>query len=340
MVPETTETTKISTLNAKSAADVLDFPPKKDTAIQFLERMMPPDEFGTVVAIDPTKEAGELGQIEGRAYTRDTVTSVAKFIAEHGAKKHNIYWSVNPTTKRLDKKPKKADIAKLVRLHCDIDNPSLETLAKLQSYPVPPTDIIFSGHGWWGIWQLREAIHVNNNIAELESYNAQIALDLKADHCQNIDRIARLPGTVNWPTKTKREKGLTEPVEAYIEESHPERVYALADFGEPSEQAKAIANGTAQSKSRKVPKTTASADAKETDRSRALMREVTKAVHGGKSDQAIHADFDSHAHAADQADPQRAVQRCINKAREQALVDSKEEQGALEELNAENAVVS
>jgi hypothetical protein len=205
---------------------------KLHTAIQFLERMTPPDGFGTVVAIDPI-----TSKIAGRAYTRDTAISVADFIAEYAAQRWNLYWSVNPTDKRINKKTKKDDIARVVYLHVDIDDPSPKTLAALQSYRVLPSEIIFSGHGYWGFWRLREAIRINGNVAELEAYNAQIERELGGDICcHNLDRIARLPGTTNWPTKTKREKGLTEPVEAYIKESHPERTYALADFGEPSDQ--------------------------------------------------------------------------------------------------------
>jgi len=48
------------------------------------------------------------------------------------------------------------------------------------------------------------------------------------DHCGNIDRIMRLPGTMNWPDKKKREKG-REPALAKVINHVPENVYNLED---------------------------------------------------------------------------------------------------------------
>lgn len=80
----------------------------------------------------------------------------------------------------------------------------------LRNFQPAPSFIINSGNGFQGFWLLDEEQTIDGReelAVELERFNQQIALDLTADNCHNIDRIMRLPGTVNIPDAKKRKKG-------------------------------------------------------------------------------------------------------------------------------------
>jgi predicted P-loop ATPase len=129
----------------------------------------------------------------------------------------NIYWTVN-AAKPKNKKPAKKDIETVVSLHVDLDpranedqDAAEERLTKeLEGYHHHASIIIKSGGGAWGIYDLVEPIPINGDpdkIKDAESYNIALAHDLGGDNCQNIDRVSRLPGTINVPNAKKRAKG-------------------------------------------------------------------------------------------------------------------------------------
>lgn len=65
--------------------------------------------------------------------------------------------------------------------------------------------------------------------AELEVYSQQFCVLIGGDNCWNIDRIMRLPGTINAPDAKKRKKGRVEALASRVE-WHEDRVYPLTDF--------------------------------------------------------------------------------------------------------------
>jgi hypothetical protein len=71
-------------------------------------------------------------------------------------------------------------------------------------------------------------------------------------------------------------------------------------------------------------------DGKDESRSADLMSKIADAVRAGKSDAEIHKEFDTHEHAADQPNPVRAVDRCIQKVREG-------DANLVEEINAKHS---
>ena len=83
-------------------------------------------------------------------------------------------------------------------------------LAKLREHEPRPTCVIFSGGGYQGFWRLIEPVEINGNEDDLKLYNKHLELLLGGDKCHNVDRIMRLPGTVNRPDAKKRAKGRTE----------------------------------------------------------------------------------------------------------------------------------
>ena len=74
---------------------------------------------------------------------------------------------------------------------------------KLDGSPLKPTVITDSGNGFQAFWKLDNPIHVNGNIENLEKENRRLEKFFQGDSCHNIDRIMRVPGTLNHPDKKK-----------------------------------------------------------------------------------------------------------------------------------------
>ena len=144
-----------------------------------------------------------------------------KWLAEQHQGQRNLYFHVNSVRRDLNLKANREDIASLDWLHVDIDprpGEDLEeererALALLQDPPkgVPrPTAVIFSGGGYQGFWKLSEPLQIDGEVEKYEDakrYNQQLELLFGADACHNVDRIMRIPGTINWPDRKKKEKG-------------------------------------------------------------------------------------------------------------------------------------
>lgn len=136
----------------------------------------------------------------------------------------NIYFSVNPTISAVDKKASREEIATMEYLHVDLDaKPGEDPAAararclhalttELPAGVPPPTFVVDSGGGAWGFWKLEAPFQIGGQqglYEEATRYNVQLEMLFSADHCHNVDRIARLPGTVNHPDERKRKKGRT-----------------------------------------------------------------------------------------------------------------------------------
>lgn len=160
--------------------------------------------------------------------------------------RENVYFAVNRVKRNITKKATKDDVGAVVALHVDCDpEPGVDIaearaaiLAKLEARDPAPSVIIDSGGGYQAFWLLREPEVIRDTtqeelrageVARLEAYNRQIEIELGGDHCHNIDRIMRLPGTVNLPNKKKRSKG-REPVPATLFRGDWDRRYSLDDF--------------------------------------------------------------------------------------------------------------
>jgi RepB DNA-primase from phage plasmid len=150
----------------------------------------------------------------------------------------NIYWTVN-AAKVMDKKPTKKDIDTVVSLHVDLDpgadedqDAAEERLTKaVEDYRLRASIIVKSGGGVWAFYDLVEPIRTDGDrakIEEVEAHNKALAHDLGGDNCHNIDRVARLPGTVNVPNAKKRAKGRRAKV-ASVHSRNPGR-HAIEAF--------------------------------------------------------------------------------------------------------------
>jgi Virulence-associated protein E len=131
---------------------------------------------------------------------------------------HNCYWQPNISS-TPNRKSKKEDITYARMLHVDLDDPTEQALTTLQSFTPPPSTIIFSGGGYQAFWFFSQLIPTSNPPARdmIEDRNNRIRHVLGADHCYNIERIMRLPGTLNVPDAKKVKSGRTTAL-AYIVE--------------------------------------------------------------------------------------------------------------------------
>lgn len=137
----------------------------------------------------------------------------------------NIYFHVNRLRDGVsDRRAKKSDVVEAIAFYTDVDNP--EAFALLDAFPLKPTAVIASGGGRQAFWLLREPVR---DLALAERINQAIADLCGGDHCWNIDRIMRVPGTVNVPNATKRVNGRV-PVLAQVIEADWRCLYNAEDF--------------------------------------------------------------------------------------------------------------
>jgi hypothetical protein len=95
--------------------------------------------------------------------------------------------------------------------------------------------IVDSGGGYQGFWLLDAPVVMEGERDDdarhlpVEDRNRRIEVALDGDDCHNIDRIMRLPGTVNVPGEKKRKKGRT-PRAAHVIFADWSLRYRLDDF--------------------------------------------------------------------------------------------------------------
>ncbi len=198
--------------------------PNTDAAIEFLRTW--PSAFPHLVAIRVDPITREKGLVEGKAFPQPVDwDAVRKWIDERQGKS-NLYFTVNSLLTPLDKKAKKTDVAEVVALHVDIDVPAgadqESTASKLADrvlkHKPTPSEVVLSGGGAQAFWVLEPSDRMRVDGDEAKAENAERftrgienefseARGAKADKCHNVDRVMRIPGSINLPDAKKLEKG-------------------------------------------------------------------------------------------------------------------------------------
>lgn len=145
--------------------------------------------------------------------------SVLAFLEKHGGER-NLYYALNPLLGNVGAKAGREDVKEMAWLHVDVDPRAGEGVAKeqeriLQMFKdgkgVPePSLVVFSGGGYQALWRLNQPVEINGEeekYEEAKRYNQQLELIFGADPCHNVDRIMRLPGSINRPNQKKQKKG-------------------------------------------------------------------------------------------------------------------------------------
>lgn len=200
-----------------------------DGAAQFLDSLRPGGPW-VLTAIVP----------DGPTCTK-TFTILARardFIIQHNECGENVYYSVNPCKTALSSKAKKADISQAEFLWVDIDPYDDETPDDLKgrvstmTSSKEPNAIVDSGNGLQLLFRIR-TVPLDNveTIADIEARNHALALEFGCDpSTRNVDRILRLPGTINYPNAKKRKAARTECRASLIDGIFTDTIYRLADF--------------------------------------------------------------------------------------------------------------
>lgn len=155
----------------------------------------------------------------------------------------NIYFMVNPPMADITKKATREAVREMALLHVDVDPKNGQDLGSehrrieammttnLPPSVPPPTFVIFSGGGYQAFWRLETPQPINGDLAvaeELKLYNMQLEILFGGDNCHNIDRIMRLPGTINIPDDKKKAKGRSRALARLVVEN--ENVYPISRF--------------------------------------------------------------------------------------------------------------
>ncbi|WP_051396961.1 virulence-associated E family protein [Bradyrhizobium elkanii] len=202
--------------------------PSLEQAIDFL-MLLRPDGPWQLSAINPNVNN------DIKTVTATTPDQARGFINRYDGN-HNLYYAPNPVRVK-DKKASKTEVSAIEFLPGDLDPDEGEApedakarfLAALTSFEPSPMFVVDSGNGVQALWRLSEpmplpdAVMVTDTDGKTKpalSPEAQAIVDdvearAKAAMeklgsvagTQNIDRILRLPGTVNLPTKAKVKKG-------------------------------------------------------------------------------------------------------------------------------------
>ena len=235
---------------------------KAGEAIGFLKRLRPGGPW-VLTAIIP----------DGITTTITVLTEqdAAAFIDKYNGKQ-NLYYSVNPTRRATNKKAAKTNIASIEFGLADCDPDEGETpeaakaryLAAIKSIAAPsPTFIVDSGNGIQFGWRLDRPIPLPEPIIETDSRGK--ARDVLSDEArarvddvearykalmerlgtkagtQNIDRILRLPGTMNLPNAKKRREDRVACRSSLLDFNNS--VHSLASFPPPEPAAKVKSPG-------------------------------------------------------------------------------------------------
>jgi hypothetical protein len=143
-----------------------------------------------------------------------------KWIRRVQKDERNVYFEVNETPTRCTKKPtKELMIAALCR-HADVDpddgshpyqeeRDRLRRLAEfLRADPIlPPTAILDSGNGIQPLWAITRELLTPEIVERVEAENKTIEAAVGAAGTHNVDRLLRLPGTLNFPNAKKQRLG-------------------------------------------------------------------------------------------------------------------------------------
>jgi hypothetical protein len=224
-----------------------------DVTVAFLKKLRPsgPWVLSAIMPDGPITTVTAASANEARA-----------FIREHDGRR-NLYFSVNPTREAMTNKAKKTDIAAIEFLFGDFDPRDDETPEQAKARYLAevdalgrrrPTACVDSGNGLQVLWRLQAPIALNANatdtaeiIADIESRTKALMLNLgtKAG-TQNVDRILRLPGTVNLPNKVKRKAGRAECKTALLwfeDTTHPLSAFSPEPEGTSSKGERARHHG-------------------------------------------------------------------------------------------------
>lgn len=225
--------------------------PNHEESLRFLETMYPTGPW-LLTAIDPLGKGVVASKMFGRPLSEKdspviSISEVRDSLIEWltNYSNNNIYFAVNRPKFFINRlKTSKEEHGQLDHLCIDIDPQQGKTLEEEQTRILgmmenppagvrPPSMIVFSGGGYQAYWTLETPLEFKpEEVEDVERYGVHLVKlfgrSNGSDSVFNIDRVMRLPGTINWPNAKKQKRG-QQPVVSRVH-LWGNRTYPISEF--------------------------------------------------------------------------------------------------------------
>ena len=137
------------------------------------------------------------------------------FINKEKGKGH-IFFGINPRSNNTSTGTN-TDVQELVTFWVDLDSKDFGhdmelTRSQLNYFPLKPSIIVNSGHGYHAYWVLHEPIEITqNNFEDITKVSAAIHHKVSADATHDLRRILRVPSTPNVKDPNNSKLFTTDP---------------------------------------------------------------------------------------------------------------------------------
>ena len=224
--------------------------PELDISISFLMDMRRRGPW-TLTAIRPDQKGAPTETFIGEHEINDMRDWI-----EDMNKSAGVYFCANPTRFRMRKRPREEDMLAFQYAALDFDPCNDESPAQcrdrvltlLRGYRLKPTFVWSSGNGIQAMWRVKPAIMLREDkatITKCKKATLGLIRALGSDSTQSLEHLFRVPGTINYPNKSKRAAGRT-PIFASGFFHGPKRIYTLKDFPTPKNKLAAEARGLSE----------------------------------------------------------------------------------------------
>lgn len=202
---------------AGCAASAIPLRPNVEAAIEFLVAMRP-DLLFTLSA--GNKDDPDYGFPTRTFHGHNQRAELFEWIVARQSEGANVYWTPNPLLRPMDAKPAFADIASAWFLFVDLDPVGeaathgaqrerfVESLRRHGA-----TVIVSSGRGVQAYWRMRWPV----DTFRAKLANEAISKALGGDSCHNPAHPYRLPCTINFPDRRKRDTGCKPAAASLVE---------------------------------------------------------------------------------------------------------------------------
>lgn len=326
----------------------MDIVPNTALSVDFLQHFDPTGPW-TILVIKPTETKGEKAHVRARTFT--DLTHLHNYIEEYNGR-WNVYFPPNRCVPDVTTTPTKQQMTHIRCIHIDLDLPKDaehtqdlfdELLDRLHAFDIPPSVITFSGGGYQAFWIFPEDLPADEYADRIETINQNVLKQVGGDgSCWNVNRLMRVPGTVNVLNAIKRERGRTPGLATVVESTW--QTWSIKEHAIPT------ATTQYENQTETVPPLEGGLDASPTGSVDGLPAKLKKAIKGGDpspwgndrskmvwfitcslvrmgwSDEAIYPilsspDYGCSAHCRDQNNVERYVKKQINDARDAVAQD-------------------
>jgi hypothetical protein len=164
-----------------------------------------PDARIEIAYADPA--TGQLNS--ARTFVAFDLEKAADFAEQKTNEGNNVYVGVALRHAQVNGRAGKSEVVTASRAWADFDEPGDDVRVDLllKERRVQPSEIVETGRTPHRRFQIYLKMDAAVTAERLELANTSLKTWLGGDDVQNADRLMRLAGTINYPTKSKRERG-------------------------------------------------------------------------------------------------------------------------------------